>query len=730
MKKIISFILSLIIVLGLAITINAEEDNNVIEQKSIQISDIDYYAVEENENYRLYLNEENGYFAIINIKSNKIWNSVPSNLYDVKMKNSRKNQVCSNLILQIFDVETKTLSITANSKNDGELKVTKLTNGVCLSYDFAEYGITVPLCIELKPEGFSAYIKTDDVKETNDRYQLVTIELLPYFNSGYKDENGFLLVPDGSGALINFNNGKGDLSTYSQQVYGKDFGLSSLYETSTTQNVPIGYFGVSHNDSYSISLISDGAAEATVEARSNNSNNLYNCAYAKFAIRKCDYYRNSGEWLDVPIYKKQFINGIEFRVDYILVYSSSDYSTMAVKLRNYLVENDFIKNSNTENVLQIDFLGSTIKKKSFFGIPMNRVQILTDFKEAEQIIIKLSENGIKNPLIRYLKWNKSTVWGESAASANLSLLGGKKDFNAFKSSVNKIGGSLYLDANPIWLYKSKGLFSYFTDYAHSVFNEPLKQFGYKINTTAQDISMRKAYLIKKDLITTQASKWNNVIKKLSADGFSFSGCEVVYSDFRNQGASATLTTNEFKKALNKFEKGVAVNNGNLYSLGNAAFISDAPCTSSNFVIEDVSVPFYQMLLHGIIEYSLSPINIDSNYQKLYLRSVETGAMLSFKLTAAKSGEINDSQDAALVAGNIDVWRDILCEMYLEYSTLYKEVCNSQIIGHSKVDEDIYKTVYSNGISVIVNYSDVDYIITDGETVKANSFIYLKEVEGN
>jgi len=42
----------------------------------------------------------------------------------------------------------------------------------------------------------------------NHSYPIVRLDVLPFFGAGGLDDEGYLLVPDGSGAIINFNNGK------------------------------------------------------------------------------------------------------------------------------------------------------------------------------------------------------------------------------------------------------------------------------------------------------------------------------------------------------------------------------------------------------------------------------------------------------------------------------------------------------------------------------------------
>nr|MCR5094323.1 hypothetical protein [Lachnospiraceae bacterium] len=57
-------------------------------------------------------------------------------------------------------------------------------------------------------------------------YPLYTLSPLPYFGAADKNAEGFLFVPEGGGALINFNNGKTSLNKYYANLYGWDYGIS------------------------------------------------------------------------------------------------------------------------------------------------------------------------------------------------------------------------------------------------------------------------------------------------------------------------------------------------------------------------------------------------------------------------------------------------------------------------------------------------------------------------
>ncbi|MDR0553356.1 MAG: DUF5696 domain-containing protein, partial [Treponema sp.] len=77
-------------------------------------------------------------------------------------------------------------------------------------------------------------------------YPLTHLNLLPYFGAGGREDEGYLVVPDGSGALIDFNNGRQNQNPYISPVYGWDDGQARLVKlTDNRANFPA--FGIQKN---------------------------------------------------------------------------------------------------------------------------------------------------------------------------------------------------------------------------------------------------------------------------------------------------------------------------------------------------------------------------------------------------------------------------------------------------------------------------------------------------
>ena len=69
---------------------------------------------------------------------------------------------------------------------------------------------------------------------------------------------------------------------------------------------------------------------------------------------------------------------------------------------------------------------------------------------------------------------------------------------------------------------------------------------------------------------------------------------------------------------------------NSYMLGGTSVLFELPNTSSTHYMTDESIPFYQMVVHGLISYSGEAINQSGNPQRSLLNAVEYGAGLFYR----------------------------------------------------------------------------------------------------
>ena len=107
----------------------------------------------------------------------------------------------------------------------------------------------------------------------------------------------------------------------------------------------------------------------------------------------------------------------------------------------------------------------------------------------------------------------------------------------------------------------------------------------------------------------------------------------------DSGESRPITRAEIVKAEQnalksaaKSDGAVAVSGGNKYVLSAANRLYDIPDNDSGYFQNDVTVPFYQMVVHSFVDYSSLAANMSYDYNRQKLRFVETGSIPHFIIT--------------------------------------------------------------------------------------------------
>lgn len=153
-------------------------------------------------------------------------------------------------------------------------------------------------------------------------------------------------------------------------------------------------------------------------------------------------------------------------------------------------------------------------------------------------------------------------------------------------------------------------------------------------------------------------------------------------------------------------------------LKNANFIADLPLKANapeNAAY--VSVPFVQMILHGICDYSGTPINYADNGREAFLKAVEYGAVPSFELVYR---EKKDGSDEKI---NYSRQMNDMAKFYEEANETLADLRDNRIKSHYGVAEGVYCTEYSTGSMIYVNYTEADFTV-NGVKVPSMDFVRI------
>ncbi len=119
----------------------------------------------------------------------------------------------------------------------------------------------------LTEDAFQASVLTSRIQEEKDSYRMYSVTLLPYFGAGSSEDEGYMFVPDGSGALIRFNNGQQRMGEYSQGPLRPGRRHRAESTGPVTQNALLPVFGVKRGENGFAAIITEGEARARLNAR-------------------------------------------------------------------------------------------------------------------------------------------------------------------------------------------------------------------------------------------------------------------------------------------------------------------------------------------------------------------------------------------------------------------------------------------------------------------------------
>ena len=563
------------------------------------------------------------------------------------------------------------------------------------------------------------------------QYPIKSIQILPYFCAADTQQEGFLLVPDGGGAQIFLNNGKVTQNSYYANVYGwnEAFARQQLLQD-TTARFPV--FGIAYGGSYILAVAEQGDAELSVEADISGKRSSINYVKPVFSVVHGEATRVSAK-SDVTVVVFEDNTSMQtYRMRYLFGAGDS-YVDMAHRYRTYLTEKypALLENRTGGVPLAVDVIGAVDLREKVLGLPVNRTVAATDYAETLHIVRALQE-GVKTLDLQY----SAMVNGGLSQSAltkvrRQSGLGSKKELTALTQALQD-SGELYLSG-----YVSKVMsdgfmdgFSATGDGIRDTANAVVERYPYSaVLGTAQEKGEIFWHLTNRENIQESMENLSAAAQQWQFDGVAFEEIgTLLYSDFGRQNAAARDEMLQMQaKTLDTIRQSgqkVLTTGGNLYSAVRSDLVVSMDITGNGYNLIDRQVPFYQIALHGLVDYTAEPLNEAENYEKLVLRSVETGAGLYYRFLEMDYEDLKDSKYTwdhyRLYSCHFADWQE---ELLALYNRLDKELGHTfalEIADHSYLTEDVTVTEYADGTLVYVNYSISPYTV-DGVTIPAENF---------
>ena len=597
---------------------------------------------------------------------------------------------------------------------------------------------TIPLEYRLDGDAVDVSVPMSAVEE-NGGGSIFRIQLLRYFGAAGIDEDGYMLVPNGSGSLIYFNNGKTTVENYSEYVYGIDPLAAEYTVRENTENVKMALFGIFREDSSVFATIEDGASFAYLSAGVSGKINEYNYVYPTFVLRgndKLSMFGTTGNEADIPIVETNFYDA-DLTVKYtMLTDENAGYAGAANYYRNRLVNEGVLtaKESDSEDIkFYYDILGGVEMTEFILGSQYQGMYAMTTFDQAEEISSDLAAQGITNQVMNYQGWMNGGYYHDVVDKIKVPhKLGGKSGLEDLSETVTANGGTFYADV----------AFQQVTSISkrYSEGNETSRYYGAGYvaelglvnpatlrKTSGLGYDENHYYLVSPKFLVRYTDKFSSRITKYDISGISLRdlGSEL-HSDKKRTNIinreEALDVVNASLAQMEETNKNIMINSGNDYSFAYADDMINVPLTDNDYYIVDETVPFYEMLLHGYIDYSGSVINLSDTYDKtdIVLNLVEAGASPHFMFSYENSSEIKNTGLNRFYSTTYANWKDDAAAIYAQVNEALKNVNGAYITNHQILDDNLRAVTYSNGVTIYINSGTEDQTV-DGVTVPARNF---------
>ena len=655
------------------------------------------------------------------------------------MKPVKRNQIASSSAMRVGDLrqEKRSESATPVYSTKAKVKYTKENGGFSVNYNYASEGVSYTMHVKLEDDHIYAYVDSADIVEENtstvDGKILTKLLIAPSFgavsveNRDGTESEGYMIVPDGSGAVIKYNNGKQTYAEYVQQVYDRDYTPVPLSAPRVTEQAYLPVIASVWGKQGFVAIASDGDSNVYARAKvSRQDNQVYNNCYFEFEAKSTDSFFLSGDNSNkINVFEKGNIKTPRFGVKFYPISLDTDinYADCAAVYRNYLIKEKglTVSDSIKDNSFYVDFYGGVLKRTSILGIPFKLKTEITGFEQAGEIINKLNGLGVENTVVNYNDWTNNSIKKKISVSSSASgTLGGNGDLKDLMGTANV---DLFPSIDNFTMESGTWGYMTFSNTATRISNEYSRQvkyspaYGVALKGVSPALVSPRTYV---DIFEDMIDSFKD--RDYKSIGFGKFSTKLV-SDFSTKnGASRYDTMNIILDGYKKAQSDVGsilCDGANSYLIPYASQITNIPVYSSGFNITDYDIPFYQMAIHGYVPYSTKPINASSSTGETFMLALAAGSGVHYDFTYAESSTLKDTDYDKYYYTNYEGWIDMAAKQYNISKELLAPVADMTISKY-EISEDgsVITTTYSkDGKNVVVEIDKAKLTAKiDGKTI--------------
>lgn len=598
--------------------------------------------------------------------------------------------------------------------------------------------VKLDLLYILTENGLEARIPNSSI-EYDPNYPLTDIVLLPYFGADepVEGKNGYLFIPDGSGAVISFTNQDNNRRrVISGRIYGDDGAVipkDGIDNDSLQYYLPV-YGIVRNNGTAFFAEIAEGSENAEISAFLGEPNGRYYTVRPKFSYTNCETYTRSAKTTTLNSSNLMYLydenhTKSSFSVKYyFLDEDMASYSGMAEIYRKQLEKSGMKTEKKITSYINLQTIGSALAEKSFLGFDYEAETVFTSFSDDEKIIEELYEQGISNISLTLAGWQKNGLDASVSSKMRISSkLGGKSGLRSLIEKCRERNVFLTLENEFTFVEKDR-LFDGFWRYKDGVRTLDGSYASYKVSNPANSRSVINGYYV-------SAYKYSDYFERLIKD---FSAYDVDYVSMGMLGSSLNCDYSGGENSCNRTQAvetitdmlesygetgGLSFTGANAYVIPYADTLSGIPYTNSGYLGETASVPFLQLVVNGGIECHSNPVNLEGDLRQQLLYCLQSATVPTFTVAYGNVSLLKVTEHTEYFSVDYGVLKEQIKESCNFLKEAYSAIDGSSMISHEIIADGVSMTKYENDVCIYVNFNDTEAYAGEIKIPAENYVIY-------